>query len=501
VAALRRRVIATSSRSKILHVVDEFTRESLADLVEHSVDADATVACLDKIVGQRGRHPEFIRCDNGPELTANALPDWCRFAGCGASYIEPGSPGRTPGSQSYGSRMRDELPAIEQFDTLLEAQVLLADWRIEYNTHRPHSALCMLTPVEFADHWRQTNPPELSKRVDRSTAVRSPRPGTHAYVDDIARPTSRQSCQWLGLDPRGVPASPNQHELSDIVAFITAQQAHADRRISYVGTNAAEIVAELNGLEPSWAATARVLRDGTGITGAVITEWDDDLGRAWIIGPWVVGDGDAWMTAAVALLAAALAEVPLSATRYEMSGDVANHRLADLAASRGWRATEPIHVLIADAGVVAAWPVGAQGHSAVLRVAAPDDIGAITTLHDAEFPETYASAPQLVDGQLDGSRVVLVADDGHGGVAGYAAGEVHNDGEGFIDFVAVDPAARGTGVGRQLVVAVTRELLDRSPLGRVGLTVQHRRTPARTLYERLGFRSDGSLIAYRSWTT
>jgi len=121
-------------------------------------------------------------------------------------------------------------------------------------------------------------------------------------------------------------------------------------------------------------------------------------------------------------------------------------------------------------------------------------------LHDVEFPDTYASVPQLVDGHLDGSRVVLVAEDGHGGVAGYTAGEVHGDGEGFIDFVAVDPAARGAGVGRQLVVAITRQLLDRSPLGRVSLTVQGHRTPARALYERLGFRPDGTVIAYRSWT-
>ena len=53
-------VTATGRLIKILHVVDEFTRESLADVVEHSIDADATVACLDKIVGARGRHPEFI---------------------------------------------------------------------------------------------------------------------------------------------------------------------------------------------------------------------------------------------------------------------------------------------------------------------------------------------------------------------------------------------------------------------------------------------------------
>jgi putative transposase len=154
-------VTATGRIIKILHVVDEFTRESLADVVAHSIDADATVACLDKIVGRRGTHPSFIRCDNGPELTANALRDWCRFSGTGTSYIEPGSPWQNPWVESYGGRMRDELLAIEQFDTLLEAQVLVADWRAEYNTYRPHSALGMLTPAEFAQHWR-TNPPNLS---------------------------------------------------------------------------------------------------------------------------------------------------------------------------------------------------------------------------------------------------------------------------------------------------------------------------------------------------
>jgi putative transposase len=155
-------VTATGRTIKILHVVDEFTRESLADLVDHSIDADATVACLDKIVGARGRYPAFIRCDNGPELTANILRDWCRFAGAGASYIEPGSPWQNPWVESYGSRMRDELLAIEQFDTLLEAQVVVADWRTEYNTYRPHSALGMLTPAKFADQWRRTNQSQLS---------------------------------------------------------------------------------------------------------------------------------------------------------------------------------------------------------------------------------------------------------------------------------------------------------------------------------------------------
>jgi putative transposase len=153
-------VTSTGRTIKILHVVDEYTRESLSDLAAYSIDADATVAVLDKIATGRG-FPEFVRCDNGPELTANALRDWCRFTGTGTSYIEPGSPWQNPWVESYGSRIRDELLAIEQFDTLLEAQVLVADWREQYNNYRPHSALGMQTPAEFARTCR-TNPLQLT---------------------------------------------------------------------------------------------------------------------------------------------------------------------------------------------------------------------------------------------------------------------------------------------------------------------------------------------------
>ena len=47
---------------------------------------------LERIVAGRGRPPQLLRMDNGPELTANSLRDWCRFGGSGSAYIEPGSP-------------------------------------------------------------------------------------------------------------------------------------------------------------------------------------------------------------------------------------------------------------------------------------------------------------------------------------------------------------------------------------------------------------------------
>jgi ribosomal protein S18 acetylase RimI-like enzyme len=297
------------------------------------------------------------------------------------------------------------------------------------------------------------------------------------------------------------PDPPAPEELDDVVAFVAAQQVAPERNIPYLGNEAPGISAELDGLSPPWATTARVLRDGDAISGVVVVEWDEELGRAWVLGPWVAGEGAVWTAAARALVEAALAQVPATVTRFEMSGDVANRRLAELAEERGWAATEPNHVLLADAEVVAAWP---PSGGFALRPATPDDVAAIAPLHDAEFPGTYASARQLVDGQLDGSRVVLVADRGEAGgagrLAGYAAGQVHGDGEGFIDFVVVDPAARGTGLGRRLVTDLTRRLIDRASLGRVCLTVQDHRAPARALYARLGFRPVATLVAYRSWT-
>lgn len=92
-----------------MHVVDEFTREALAIECRRGIDADATVAVLDRLIAQRGTAPGHIRCDNGPEMTANALRDWCRFTQAGSAYIEPGSPWQNPYVESFGSRVRDEL--------------------------------------------------------------------------------------------------------------------------------------------------------------------------------------------------------------------------------------------------------------------------------------------------------------------------------------------------------------------------------------------------------
>jgi putative transposase len=139
---------------KLLYIVDEFTREALAMEAERRIDGDKVVNVLDRIVCERATHPEFVRCDNGPEMTSNALRDWCRFSRTGSAFIEPASPWENPFVESFNSRVRDELLSVEVFSCLAEAKVMVEDFRQDYNRGRPHRAHGMMTPMAFAIGWR-----------------------------------------------------------------------------------------------------------------------------------------------------------------------------------------------------------------------------------------------------------------------------------------------------------------------------------------------------------
>ncbi|HEY6549863.1 MAG TPA: integrase core domain-containing protein, partial [Solirubrobacterales bacterium] len=157
---------------KFLNVVDEFTREALAIEVDRTINAEETVKVLERLAAERGA-PANLRADNGPELTAAVLREWCRHGCTDTAYIEPGSPWQNAYVESFNARLRDELLNVEVFTSLDEAQVLAADWRADYNANHPHSALGMMPPARFAARWPRignTNVPinpGLSLGVDR----------------------------------------------------------------------------------------------------------------------------------------------------------------------------------------------------------------------------------------------------------------------------------------------------------------------------------------------
>jgi transposase InsO family protein len=140
-------------RLKFLCVVDEFTRECLALEVGRSFRAKDVIAVLAGLIAQRGA-PAHLRSDNGPEFVAKAVRAWLKAHAVGPLYIAPGSPWENAYVESFNSRLRDEHLNREEFASLLEAQVLAAGWRRDYNEARPHSSLEYLAPAVFAARWR-----------------------------------------------------------------------------------------------------------------------------------------------------------------------------------------------------------------------------------------------------------------------------------------------------------------------------------------------------------
>jgi len=172
---------------KLLNIVDEYTREALAMRTQRRIDADATVATLDQVVAARGRAPAFIRMENGPELPAHALRDWCRSSGAGTSYIEPGSPWENPFVGSFNGRLRDELLTVEQFQHAARGPG--ADRRLEDGlqlaptTQQPRLAgTCRLRAT-----LRGHQPAGLSQRLDRRSRA-GHRPRSRRCVASTSKP-------------------------------------------------------------------------------------------------------------------------------------------------------------------------------------------------------------------------------------------------------------------------------------------------------------------------
>jgi putative transposase len=135
---------------KILNIIDEFTREYLATLVDRKITNQEVIDIIFNLFIFRGIIPEHIRSDNGPEFTAKAVRKWLNKLGVKTLFIEPGSPWENGYIESFNGKMRDELLDREIFTTLDEAKVLIGQWRKEYNQVRPHSALGYRPPAPEA---------------------------------------------------------------------------------------------------------------------------------------------------------------------------------------------------------------------------------------------------------------------------------------------------------------------------------------------------------------
>lgn len=148
--------IANGRKFRCLTIVDDFSRESPAIVVDTSLPGQRVTGILDYLGETRGL-PDTITCGNGPEFAGIALDRWAHRRGVKLAFIRPGKPVENAFIESFNGKFRDECLNEHWFTSLKDAQEKIEIWRRDYNSHRPHSSLNNLTPEEFIK-WYSRKP-------------------------------------------------------------------------------------------------------------------------------------------------------------------------------------------------------------------------------------------------------------------------------------------------------------------------------------------------------
>jgi putative transposase len=155
-------------RLRCLNIVDDCTRECLAIEVDTSITGTRVKAVMERLADTRGL-PRSITVDHGPEFEGQVLDTWAYQANVQLSFIRPGKPNENAYIESFNGKFRDECLNEHWFITMAQARRVIEDWRIEYNTERPHSSLGDLTPEEFAERCLSGSRRSLSLTADSSS--------------------------------------------------------------------------------------------------------------------------------------------------------------------------------------------------------------------------------------------------------------------------------------------------------------------------------------------
>lgn len=142
-------------RFRLLNILDDYNRESLAIEVDTSLPSLRVIRVLDKLIGERGC-PSNIRCDNGPEFISHKLEEWCSHQSrrITLQFIQPGRPMQNAYIERKNGSIRRELLNAYLFGSLREVRILSEEWRTDYNSERPHKSLGYLSPLDYAEMQR-----------------------------------------------------------------------------------------------------------------------------------------------------------------------------------------------------------------------------------------------------------------------------------------------------------------------------------------------------------
>lgn len=232
------------------------------------------------------------------------------------------------------------------------------------------------------------------------------------------------------------------------------------------------------------------LRD-TQLVGAMGSEYDEKLKRAWLHGPHVAREDG--KTMAAQLFRRLLAELPMCIGQLDAYLNIENTRGRHFYVQKGFKEREHLNYefwLTPDCRVVSdhinCTLLGNEHHASFKQ------------LYDALFPTAYYSADRIIRMTGQSHQVLIVAE----GKEVFAFAVVSAEGSrstGEIQFIGVREDCRRQGYGRRLLLSAIDWLLDRAGVSRVCLNVREELAHARDLYESVGFRLRFTGIGLRKY--
>jgi putative transposase len=136
-------------RIRLLTIVDNHTRESLAIYVSQRIRGCEVVNVLERVAAEHGK-PQTIQVDNGPEFVSKDVDLWAYWNHVKLDFSRPGKPTDNAYIESFNARFRLECFNEHWFLSLEDAGEKIEEWRQDYNENRPHSSLGNVSPEEFA---------------------------------------------------------------------------------------------------------------------------------------------------------------------------------------------------------------------------------------------------------------------------------------------------------------------------------------------------------------
>jgi putative transposase len=140
--------LSTGRKLRVLNIMDDCTRESLAAYADFSIPAEKVVTVLQDIIAERGI-PDQIRVDNGPEFLSKVFTNWCNKKGIEIKFIQPGRPMQNGYIERLNRTFREDILDAYQFETLEQVRILSDEWQHTYNHLHPHKSLKRKTPDAF----------------------------------------------------------------------------------------------------------------------------------------------------------------------------------------------------------------------------------------------------------------------------------------------------------------------------------------------------------------